>query len=450
MVLSAVVSGLIPAWMATRASIVNVLREEGRGNTGRGIVFVTRGLVVAQVVVTCFLLVGSLLQLRSIVAQQRIDYGYDTNGLMSARLGLMEGDYPAPEARARFYERLARELRESPQYAGAALTSRLRMVGTGASPVEIDGKVYRTRRDRSSASFEQVTGNYFSVMGQKLLDGRTFTDDDLDTKQPVAIVNDAFARKHFGATGAVGRRFRTGDGETGPYGPWRTIVGVVSTVRMTGPFNNPNVDDTGFYVPIFSNPVGPIPDRPAAPQFATILVRPHPGQRPQSLLPAMQKQVNAIDPALPLYFPGTPRRYLDAAVSPLRVIATMFTIFGGIAVALAAVGIYGVVSFSVAQRRKEFGLRMALGANGGAILGMVLRQGARQLAWGLGVGLGLSLLVTTLGRDAIGQVLFGVSAVDPTAFVVVFVLVTSVGLFATLMPARRATRVDPMVALRTE
>ena len=328
MVGAAVVSGLVPAWLATRSRVVDVLREGGRGNTSRGVNLVTRGLVVAQVVVTCFLLVGSLLQMRSILAQQHIDYGYDTEGLMSARMGLMEGDYPTTAARKLFYDRLAREIRENPAWAGAALTSRLRMVNDGSGPVEIDGKTYRTRRDRTNASFEQVTGNYFAVMGQKLLEGRTFDDDDLDTKQPVAIVNAAFARKHFGTASAIGRRFRTGDGESAPYGPWRVIVGVVSTSRMIGPFTIPNVDDAGFYVPLYSVPFGPASPEPAAGQFTTILVRPHPGQRPDAVLPTLRKQVASVDPNLPLYFVGTPRHHLDAAVGPLRVIATMSLAFG--------------------------------------------------------------------------------------------------------------------------
>ncbi len=131
------------------------------------------------------------------------------------------------------------------------------MVFSGSGPIEIEGKEYKEKRDRPNANFEQVTGGFFEVIGQRILEGRTFTDDDLDTKLPVAVVNAAFARKHFGTESPLGRRFRTVDGNTAQPGPWRTIVGVVSTIRMLGPFNNPNVDDTGFYVPFYSNPTGP-------------------------------------------------------------------------------------------------------------------------------------------------------------------------------------------------
>ena len=150
------------------------------------------------------------------------------------------------------------------------------MVFSGSGPVEIDGQGLHGKKDRPNANFEQVTGCFFAVTGQRILEGRTFTDDDLDSRQPVAIVNAAFARKHFGTESAVGRRFRTVDGNTEQPGPWRTIVGVVSTVRMLGPFNNPNVDETGFYVPFYSNPTGPVQPGPFASQFATVVVKPRP------------------------------------------------------------------------------------------------------------------------------------------------------------------------------
>ncbi len=450
MAVAGVVSGLLPAWMASRAKVVDVLREGGRGHTSRIVHLMTRGLVVTQIVVTCVLLIGSLLQVRSILKQQTVDYGYDTNGLMSARMGLMDGDYPTQDSRKAFYDRLLRELAGSGQFHAAALTNRMRMVFAGNGPIEIEGKVYKTRRDRPNTNFEQVTGSFFQVTGQKLLEGRTFADDDLDSKRPVAIVNAAFAKKHFGTASPLGRRFRTGDGETGPYGEWRTIVGVVSTVRMMGPFNNPNVDECGVYVPFYSTPVGPAPTTLVASQFTTVVVRPHAGQRPESVLPPLRRVVAKLDPNLPLYFTGTPQQNLDGIVAGNRVIATMFTVFGIVAIVLAAVGIYGVMSFSVNQRRQEFGVRMALGADSRRILSMVLRQGSRQVATGLLVGLGLALTLAVVGRDGIDSILFGVSALDPVTYGGVMLLVATISLAAVMVPARRATHVDPIRALRID
>ena len=236
---AAVLSGLLPAVISSRANASEVLRDAGRGNTSRSVSLISRSLVVFQIVVTCVLLTGSLLQLRSITNQQTIDYGYDTDGVISARMGLMDGDYPSPAARKAFYERVVQAFEADAQVEAVALTNRFRMVFSGNGPIEIDGKTYRENRDRPTANFEQVTGGFFAVTGQKLLEGRTFTGDDLDDRQPVAIVNAAFARRHFAGESAIGRRFRTMAANGRQPGPWRTIVGVVSTVRMLGPFNVP-------------------------------------------------------------------------------------------------------------------------------------------------------------------------------------------------------------------
>ena len=445
---AAVVSGLLPALMSSRANAVDVLRDAGRGTTSRGVSLISRGLVVFQIVVTCVLLAGSLLQVRSIANQQAIDYGYDTSSIISARMGLMDGDYPSQEARRVFYERLLRELESDGQVEAAALTNRFRMVFSGNGPIEIEGRTYRENRDRPSANFEQVTGGFFAVTGQRLLEGRTFATTDVDTHQPVAIVNEAFARKHYGNERALGRRFRTMAANGRQPGPWRTVVGVVSTVRMLGPFNNPAVDESGFYVPFFANPFGPLQAEPFVIQFATIAVKPRPGQRADTMAVPLRQRIAKVDPNLPLYFVGTPKAHLEGFVAQNRIIATMFSIFGVVAIVLAAVGIYGVMSFSVNQRRQEFGVRMALGAQDSRILRMVLRQGIAQLALGLALGIGAALAIATLLGSGIQNILFGVSARDPLTYAVVIGVITLVSLFATLVPARRATRVDPMIALR--
>ena len=444
---AAVLSGLLPAWMSSRVNAVTVLREGGRGATSGRIGLVTRALVVLQVVVTCVLLIGSLLQLRSLQNQQGIDYGYDTAGLLSARMGLMDADYPTPESRRLFYDRLLQHLGASSAFEAVALTSRIRMVFGGNGPIEIDGKSYNEPRDRPNTNFEQVSPAFFGVIGQRFLEGAAFTEDDMREARPVAVVNSAFAAKHFGNEPAVGRRFRTGNG-TGPYGPWRTIVGVVTTVRMMPPFNNPNVDASGFYVPFYSPAFGPAPPAPAGNQFATILIRPRARQLPGTLVSTLQRRVNELDPNLPLYFVGTPKQNLDSFVAQNRIIATMFSIFGVIAVVLAAVGIYSVMSFSVNRRTQEFGVRKALGASHAQILVMVLKQGASQVALGLVLGLTLAFVVATIGGTAIANTLYDVSARDPFTYTAVVALITIVSLLALLVPGRRALRVEPIIALR--
>jgi predicted permease len=453
-VLSAVGSGLIPAMMASRTNAIVTLKEAGRGNTGRTVNVITRGLVVLQIVVTCILLIGALLQLQSILRRNHIDWGYDNSAVLTARMGLMDGEFPTPESRKLFFDRLLRGLRANPEFEGGALTNRFRMSFSGFTPVEIEGKAYTSDSDRPNANFEQVSEGFFDVLGAKVLEGRDFTLDDSDKKLPVAIVNAAFARKHFGNESAVGRRFRTVGNNGLLFGPWRTIVGVVSTTRMLGPFNNPDVDETGFYVPYFSAVLGPALPGPVTQQFATVVVRPRGGgqvdRRVDALGTALQRAVHEIDPNLPLYFVGSAKENQETFLIVTRITATMFTIFGIVAVVLAAVGLYGVMSFSVSQRTQEFGIRMALGADRGRILHMVLAQGAFQLAIGLAIGLCSTAAIAVAASEGISNQLFGIGPLDPITYAAVALLLSAVAFVSTFMPARRATRVDPMIALRAE
>lgn len=446
---AAVVSGFLPAWMASRANASDALKESGRGNTGRAIGVITRGLVVFQIFVTCILLIGALLQVQSILKQQAIDYGYDTSAVIGARVGLMEGDYPTAASRQLFYEKLIRELRATPDFASAALTNRFRMVFSGATSVEIEGREYAQDSDRTVAQFENVTPDYATTLGQKLIDGRYLTDEDSDQREPVAVVNATFAKKHFANESAVGRRFRTNAPNGTNPGPWRRIVGVVTDVRMLGPFNNQN-DNAGIYLPFFAAAFGPAAAEPVAPQFGTIVARPRGDQRGESLARTVAAAVQRIDPNLPPYFVETPKTSFDGFLGQNWIVATMFSLFGVVAIALASVGLYGVQSFSVNQRTQEFGIRMALGADSPRILRMVFRQGAWQLGLGLVLGLGAALALGLVARQPIQNFLFGITPTDPVTYFAVGTLIAAVSFVAVLIPARRATRVDPMIALRAE
>lgn len=447
--LAAILSGVIPAWLASRANPNDALKEGGRGNTSRAINLITRGLVVFQILITSVILVSAFLQLQAILRQQKIDYGYDTTALMSGRMGLMDGDYPTSDARRLFYDRLLREMRASPEIESVALTSRFRMTFAGAGPIEIEGKDYKENRDRPQVNFENVTDGYFATLGQRLIEGRDFLPDDADLKQPVAVVNAFFAKKFFGNETPLGRRFRTVGNNGQLLGPWRVIVGVVSDVRMLGPFNNPNVDAAGFYVPFYTVLFGPAAP-PAAQQFATVVVKPR-GVPAPTFANNLQRNVQRVDSNLPLYYLGTPAENQDTFIGGNRVIAAMFTVFGIVAMLLAAVGLYGVMSFSVNQRTAEFGIRMALGADNRSILAMVLRQGSIQLGLGLALGLGAALAIAFLGgQDLRNNLSNMISPQDPPTYIAVALLLSAVATIATLIPALRATRVDPMVALRAE
>lgn len=435
-----IVSGLVPAFLSSRGNAAEVMKEGGRGNSSRLVNAITRVLVVGQIALTAALLITATLQIKSIQNQTKLDYGYDENALYAARMGLMEGAYPTEDSRRQFFLRAVRGLRANPEFEAAAMTDRFRMTFAAAGQYEVDGQNYLTDRDRPRCNFESVSDGYFTTLGLKILDGRDFTIDDTDTKQPVAIVNASFARKHWGNQSALGHQVRIFN--PGEPQPWRTIVGVVPDTLMQGPFDQ-QTESAGFYTPL----LGASP----ATQFCTIVVRPRAGQRADTMGPALSKAVAELDSNLPTYFAGTPARFHAEILSGNRVIAMLFGIFGVIAFILAAVGLYGVMSFSVNQRTQEFGIRMALGADTKRIFRMVMTQGAWQLAIGLILGAGgIALLLGVVAAGALKNILFKVNALDPTIYFAVAALLTLVAAVSCFVPARRATRVDPMVALRYE
>jgi predicted permease len=438
--LATVVSGLLPAFLSSRGNAAEVMKEGGRGNSSRLVNVITRVLVVGQIALTAALLIAAMLQIKSIRNQTKLDYGYDENSVYAARLALMEGPYPTEESRRDFFTRAVRAVRNNPNFSGAAMTDRFRMTFAAAGQYEVDGQNYLTDRDRPRGNFESVSDGYFTTLGLKIREGRDFTIDDSDAKQPVAIVNASFARKHWGNQSALGHQLRIFN--PGKEQPWRTIVGVVPDMLMQGPFDQ-QTEAAGFYMPL----LGASP----ATQFATVLVRPRVGQRADTLGPVLSKAVAELDSNLPTYFPGTPAQFHNDVLSGNRVIATLFTIFGIVAFILSGVGLYGVMSFSVNQRTQEFGIRMALGADANRIFRMVMQQGAWQLGIGLILGVGAAaLLLGVLAAAALQNILFKVKPLDPTIYLLVSGLLTLVAALSCFVPARRATRVNPMVALRTE
>ena len=438
--LATIASGLVPAFLSARGNAAEIMKEGGRGNSSRLVNIITRVLVVGQIALTAALLIAATLEIKSIRNQMKLDYGYDENGIYAARMALMEGAYPSEDSRREFFQRAVRALQANSQFKSAAMSSRFRMTFDSQGQYEVDGQNYLTDRDRPRGNFESVSDNYFTTLGLKILEGRDFTVDDVDSKQPVAIVNASFARKYWGNQSAIGHQVRIFN--PGQPQPWRTIVGVVPDTLMQGPFDQ-QTESVGFYMPL----LGASP----APQFCTILVRPRAGQRADTLGPALSRAVAELDSNLPTYFAGTPGRFHNEILSANRIIATLFTIFGIVAFILSAVGLYGVMSFSVNQRTQEFGIRMALGADAARIFRMVMTQGAWQLAIGLVLGAGgIALLLGVIAAAALKNILFKVNALDPTIYFAVAGLLTLVAAVSCFVPARRATRVDPVAALRYE
>jgi predicted permease len=438
--LATLLSGFVPALLSARGNAAEMMKEGGRGNSSRLVNVITRVLVIGQIALTAALLIAATLQIKSIRNQTSQSYGYDENAVYSARMGLMEGDYPTDDAKHQFFVRALRSLRSNPSFEGAAMSDRFRMTFAPNGQYEVDGQTYATDKDRLRANFESVSDGYFTTLGLKMLEGRDFTIEDSDAKQPVAIVNASFAHKYFGNQSALGhqvRRFNPAKQE-----PWRTIVGVAPDMLMQGPFNAQS-DGVGFYLPLLAS-------TPAA-QFCTMVVRPRAGAVAANMGPVLSKAIAELDSNLPTYFAGTPARLHDEILGVNRLTANLFTIFGVVAFALSAVGLYGVMSFSVNQRTQEFGIRMALGADAKRIFRMVMQQGAWQLAIGLFLGGGAAaLLLGVVLANALQNILFKVKPLDPTIYLVVSGLLTLVAALSCFVPARRATRVNPMVALRTE
>jgi predicted permease len=395
-------------------------------------------MVIGQIALTCTLLILSALMTKSILNQQTADYGYDGNSVLTARLGLFQDAYPTPMSRNSFFTKVLRDLRADPAVADAAFTSNFRMTFSANSQFEVEGEKYAKDNDRQQATFENVSDSYFSTLGIRVLQGREFRAGDSDERQPVAIVNEEFAHRHFGVQSPIGRRIRLYD----PANPtdWRTIVGLVPDTLMQGPFTNARIVGGGFFVPLSA---------PFPPQFATVIARPR-GGPPEALAGSLRRALARVDPDLPIYFVGTPNLLHDQILAQSRIISTMFTIFGVVGILLASVGLYGVMSFAVNQRRQEFGIRMALGAGNESILALVLRQGAWQLAIGLCLGIGVALGLAFVGGASMSTIFFRVNPHDPVIYIAMAAILSVVAAVACWVPARRATKVDPMIALRTD
>jgi hypothetical protein len=301
---------------------------------------------------------------------------------------------------------------------------------------EVEGETYADERARPIAALEPVSDGYFAVLGMTVLTGRDFTPADTFDRPPVALVNGAFARRHFGHTNPLGRRVRVTAG--GLPGPWLTIVGVAPDTRMAGPFDGGS-DGAGIFQPIAQAP----------PRWVTIIARGR-GGAPAAWAEPLRLAMARLDRNQPIYMINSVDQLIEQALARNELLVTVFSLFGGVAMALAAVGLYGVMAFAVSQRTHEYGIRMALGADARAIVGMILSQGAAQLALGLALGLGLAFALVTVGQALLQNFLYQVTRADPLVWGSTVLLLALVTLLACLAPALRATRVNPVDALRAE
>ena len=430
-IFAGICSGLVAALRATRVDVAATLKEEGRGATGLRIGRLSQSIVIAEVALSALLLVIAGLMTKSIIQMRNLDLGLELERRLTARIGLFDSVYPTDADKARFFERLIEGLERESGVVRAAVTSSLPTSGAGREPFELEGQSYPTEQDRPRACAVSISPGYFRTLGSRPVAGREFERLDRPDTEPVALVNQAFAAKYFDGQDPIGRRIRVAGADGAP--PWRTVVGVAPNLKDGG-FDSDATQET-VYLPLVQRPQ----------PFMSLVVETR-SDDPLAQTAAVRRQVAAIDPDLPIYWVYTLPQVLSNSSFFHRMFGTLFIIFGAAALVLAAVGIYGVLAFSVSQRTQEIGVRMAIGAQARSVLGLILRQGGLQVAYGLLLGLAAGLGAARL----VANILYDVQPGDPAIFILTGLTLSGVALVACYFPARRASRIDPIVALRYE
>jgi putative ABC transport system permease protein len=431
-VLASAFAGTLPAMHAARVSAGAVLKDDSRSSTSASLGRFSSALVVAELAVSCGLLIAAGLMIKSVVQLKNVKMPFAIESVLTARVDLPRDRYPDSASSIRFFEQLLPRLQAVPGVEAATLSDGLPAAGNGSIAVQIEGRSYPQTSDYPLAREGIVTAGYFDTFQTKVLRGREFTPADAAAGQPVAIVNESFARTHFPGVDAVGhqmKRIRPASKE-----PWLTIVGVVPDLIMEGIGNN-NASAVGYYIPIAQSDVA---------NGVRIAVRSR--GEPAALTSLVRSAVTSLDNDLAIYEIDTMRRIIDRQTWFYRVFGTFFMAFGLCALFLAAVGLYGVMSFAVTQRTREMGVRSALGARGRQLIFLVMRKSLIQLVIGLFLGLALALLAS----GALQPVLYHVDPRDAVVFAAVPVTLAAASLIASFLPARRVTRIDPVVALATD
>jgi putative ABC transport system permease protein len=428
-VVIAILYGLAPAWQATGTSLANIMSIDTRTATG-GSSKIRKGLAVAEVAAAVLLLCGAGLLLRTLLTLQDVDPGNRASELLTATVGPGVGS--GAEASRRFYAAIEREVRTVSGVRDVAWGSALPFDGQffGQS-FEVDGDPPRSQANRDGAAYQIVGPAYFRLLGVPLLAGRTFTDGDATEAPQVCIVDEAFARQYLKGRSPVGMRLRVNAMVQPPQAILREIVGVVKHVK-----ERPNETEAQpqIYVPIAQNTWW----------IASLVVEPASGSA-ESIAPAVRTALARTDPDRPVRFRTLTSIHTDATARP-RVRAVLVGAFAVLALLLAVVGVFGVLAYSVQQRTREFGVRIALGASAASVLRLVISSASVVIGSGVAIGLVLAALVSR----SIAAFLFGVQPIDPVTFVLVPVVLSATAAIAVAAPAWRAARVDPVVAFRNE
>jgi predicted permease len=429
-----IVFGLVPALRASRLDLNDVLREGGRSGVGTsafglGHQQLRKLLISAEIALSLVLLIGAGLLIRSYQRITSANPGFDPQNVLSFRVALPGFKYKSPDEVIAFYKRLEDRLAALPgvQHVGSNYLLPLSSVALAWEPITVDGYVPKAAgEDLIIASSGYVNPDYFKAMGMPLLEGRYFDDRDVRGAPDVAIVDDKLAERFWPNEDPIGKRMRRGD-----QGPWRTVIGVVADTKEYEVDGEPPI--TAFY-----------PNRQLGVGTRYIVVKTR--SDPTALVSAVTREVQAVDADLPVYDIASMEERLLDSLARRRFSMLLLVVFAGCASLLAAIGIYGVVSFWVSQRTRELGIRAALGARQTDIMQLVMRQVVVLVAIGITVGLAAAFGLTRV----MASLLFGVSATDAVTYVLLAVMLGIVALVATWVPARRAAGVPPIIALRQD
>ena len=421
--------GIVPALRASHADPNDALKDSNRGSSdGRHTGRLRAGLLVAEVALSLVLLVGAALLVQSFRHLQQVDPGFHFEGIATFNLGLPPGQYPTLTRQAQLYEQVIEKLRALPGVTGAATTASLPATADGfaRSPAAVEGRPLPPINERILTLRSTISPGFFNALGIPLKQGRDFTWRDREGAAAVVIINEVMARQLFPGENPVGRRLITGI-QSIP----REIVGVAGAVRSQN-FTAPPREEMYY------------PAAQVDGAFQTVIVR---STRPAAALQAeIVAAVHSLDGGLPVGEIQSYAELLAQAVADRRLLLRLLGAFSVVALALAGMGVYSVIGYGVAQRTREIGIRLALGAAPGTVVAMIVGEGIRLVVLGVAIGLGASFALTRL----MAQLLFGVSTTDPFVLGFVSLFLTAVALLACWLPARRATKVDPMNALRAE
>jgi putative ABC transport system permease protein len=428
--LTGIVFGLAPAWMTRGQALHEYLKAAG-GRSGSGErARVRQGLIVAEVALTILLLIGAGLLLRSFQRLQSVSQGFNSEHLLSVDVSLPGVKYRTPELQSRFFESLIEKLRAIPGVEDVGITSRVPLKHKRGDVVSYYVEGQPKPPGSPPDSMESITASpgYFTAMGIRFLRGRGFTDQDSNHRDNVVIVDDEFATRHWPHEDPIGRRIQVG----GVSGPYLTVVGVVARVKLS------SLSEQGGFVQAYV-PALQRPDIRASVVLKSRLT-------PAALAGSIREQVRSLDPAQPIHNLRTITEIRDNSLASERLNLTVLGVFAIVALTLSVVGLYGVLAYSVARRQREIGVRTALGAQPRDVLRLVLGQGLRLTALGILLGIVAAFWSTRW----LSSLLFEVTPVDPSTFSAVSILLLVVAFIACWIPARRATRIDPLRALREQ